>query len=102
RWVVTWAHIVGVLCVVETEYYQMVGENERSPAIGTTHEEMVDHGWEPNHPRNWVPEVWPVLADGNDAFESGLRVAHERSGVVGEGEFPFMVGEHVAFWKHRC
>jgi hypothetical protein len=78
--IVGWSPVVGVLCVVETEYAQRVHRDQGAPHPGATHAEMVDRGWKSCHPWNWFPEVWPVLADGNASDEFALRVAHKRLG----------------------
>jgi hypothetical protein len=73
---VSWAAVVGVLCVVETRYEkQYDGE---FPQPGATHEEMIEGDWYSDHPPNWLPEVWPVLAGSHIDDEYPLRVWHER------------------------
>jgi hypothetical protein len=78
-----WSPVVGVLCVVETEYAQAYFGGHKIPRPGATHQEMIDMGWHSCHPWNWFPIVWPVLADGNADDEYPLRVDHERLEVAG-------------------
>jgi hypothetical protein len=75
---VSWSHVVGVLCLVETEYSKTVNPGQDSPQPGATEAEMEEGGWRSDHPYNWVPGVWPVLADGNADDEYPLRVWHTR------------------------
>jgi hypothetical protein len=75
---VRWNDVVGVLCVVETEYLKARNGNGRFSRPGANHEEMTDLGWQSNHPPNWFPSVWPVVAGGNANDEYGLRVLHDR------------------------
>jgi hypothetical protein len=76
---VSWSHVVGVLCIVETEYAKIANRGQDYPSPGATDAEMTDKGWTSCHPPNWFPVVWPVLADGNSEDEYPLRVWHERN-----------------------
>jgi hypothetical protein len=76
---VSWARVIGVLCVVETEYVKTYDGNY--PKTGATHEDMIELGWRANHPPNWFPVVWPVVADGNGNDEYPIRVCHERNAI---------------------
>jgi hypothetical protein len=77
---VKWTDVVGVLCIMETEYVKRYHAAESWPQPGATHQEMTDLGWRSNHPPNWFPVVWPVVAGANGGDEYGLRVLHERFG----------------------
>ena len=78
---VTWVEVIGCLCIAETRYLHT--SNTKSPKPGATHEEMMEAGWRTDHPNNWIPLVWPVVAGSNDPFDYPLRVLHERHGNMG-------------------
>jgi hypothetical protein len=75
---VRWERVIGMLCLVETEYLKKVPAGGDSPSPGATHEDMIDRGWKGVHPSNWFPEVWPVVAGGNASDEPSIRVLNSR------------------------
>lgn len=81
RFSVGWIEVVGLLCLVETEYVQRRLPGEDYPRCGVTHKEMSELGWKASYPGNRLPIVWPVLLGGNDNSEYALRIAHERDAV---------------------
>lgn len=81
RFSVGWTEVVGLLCLVETEYVQRRIPGEDYPRPGVTHKEMMELGWKASYPGNRLPMVWPVLVGSNDVSEYSLRVAHERDAV---------------------
>jgi hypothetical protein len=81
RFSVGWLEVVGILCLIETEYSKRTGASQDSPHSGVTHKEMLELGWQASGFGNQRPTVWPVFAGGNDSSEYGLRVGHERDAI---------------------
>lgn len=87
---VHWETVIGLLCVVETEYVKREpGDGIVKP--GANHEEMIDRGWRSQHPHNWFPEVFPVVAGGEASDEYPLRVLHERTDSSNLSDYTILI-----------